>query len=286
MIEPRGISFDEAMGWLELLYTDHPREVFGMAKPFGEYAKYFASGLITGEGDVYSLSYPQGASLNLTQALLVADQEGVGLFTDHDVHHSLLLNRFRRASAHPEITSVRRIITRATPAELLRHQLVAVNVMEAALPSTSLTRLSIQDCVRLREEAQGELERFRTLVAGVSAEIERSPWDQEFEQAMRKAIATKIMPELKKLEDGLGNVYTNLFGRLAKKAVGGMVGGGASLVAAVVGGLPPFALLTLSCTALATVMGVTAVELIEGVLQEKRLSQNAVHYLLRLKHMC
>jgi len=64
-----------------------------------------------------------------------------------------------------------------------------------------------------------------------------------------------------------------------------LVGGGSSFAASILAGLSPFALLTLSCTALAASMGVTAVELIESLLQQKRIACNTIHYLLQLKEL-
>jgi len=281
MLDPRGMTFSEAMGWLEIQYTNHPSEVFKMPKPFGEYAKYVASGSITGDGDAYTLSYPQGASLNLTQAVLVAEQEDMSLITDNNIHYSLLLNRFKRAQSNPETETVRRIITQETPEELLKRSLVAVNIMDAVITKDHLESLSIEDCVELRDASKAELERFRVQVASLASEVAASPWDQDFEASLRKEINTKILPELMKFQDGINNIYRSLFGRLAKKAVGGIVGGGSSLIASVIAGLPPFALLTLSCSVLTTVMGVTAVELIEAMAEEKKMKQNTFHYLLK-----
>lgn len=282
MLDPRGGTFVEAMGRLEELYTDHPRTVFKISKWFGEYTKYVARGLYTGEGDVYSLSYPQGASLNLTQALLVSEFENIYLWTDNNVHHSLLLRKFQRAIEHPELMTVRRIIVRETSDELMKRQLIATNIIETLIPHPSLSNLSLQDVVKYRRACEKDLVRFRTLVRKISADIEVAPWDTKFESEIRKNIDTEVLPAVRELQDELEGVYVSLFGRLAKRTLASFAAGGTALISTLFSGLPPFALLTLSCSALAAVLGYTSVELVEALIEKKRVRQNSLSYILKI----
>jgi hypothetical protein len=102
--------------------------------------------------------------------------------------------------------------------ELAKLNYLTQEVMQVFIADEALEEISLDQCVEYRKAAAGTLERLRSYLYQLSAEIDSRPWEKSLEHDVKKIIATKVIPEADRIRDTLANIRFKMFGGIAAGA--------------------------------------------------------------------
>jgi hypothetical protein len=91
-------------------------------------------------------------------------------------------------------------------------------VMRVFIADEALEEISLDQCIEYRKAAAETLERLRSYLYQLSAEIDARPWEKFLEHDVKTIIAAKVIPEADRIRDTLDNIRFKMFGGLAAGA--------------------------------------------------------------------
>lgn len=186
-------------------------------QPFGLHPYTYVDTASDPNGEpIRILAFSQGASLSISQALLIADIHGFTPVTDNALHQQLLTLKYKRALDNISLIK-RSSIPRRSLDILEQYSVIARAVLLETLSSSFLSKLSMQEILKYREGNQDALERFWLKIREISHELDGLEVNQDFETQLTKLIDKLVMPEFQSLIDSLKFSRTKMFGSLVSK---------------------------------------------------------------------
>lgn len=227
-----------------------------------------------GPDPIVHLPYAVGASLALTNALIIAHQTGATLITDHTTHHRLLSERLQSAALDP--AGVPGVYTHVDEPYLRRQ--VALRISDSLAPAAVLKRLSMNEIVSYRLENEPKRAELNALVGKLTKDAQSRPWstglDKELDELAERAreIASGLPGPRSAFDKGVQSL-TKPSSRI--KVVG------ATTVAAMVAPATPL-LAGLAAAGVAIVAAGKAAfyEVIDELARERTPEENGVAYLI------
>jgi len=226
-------------------------------------------------------SYLNGSSIALNEAMLVSDFLGSTMVTDSDVHHQMLVLKYKRA-AENAVSGSGRIpaLKKSIPADRrTRYEYVAFNVFQYLVSDEVLASMSLEQCLRYREASRDALQRLRSYLKEVDTEISANVWDEKIENQVQDLINKRIAPEALRASDELKSIRTKLFGNLSATLTTAAI---PSLVVSIYPGLHPTMSLLFGASALTGgSMAVAIKETADAITASRSAKRNGLSYLLR-----
>lgn len=232
----------------------------------------------TGE-PIRILSFSQGASLSISQALVLADVHGLTPVTDNGLHQQLLALKYRRALTNLTVAK-RPSLTRRSLEELERYSIIARAVLIEALSPDFLTRLSMDEVLRFREENRKSLGRFWVKLQDLSHELDDVPIGPGFDAKLTKIIDRAVLPELQTVAEGLDASRRKMFGSILSKMATGVP---ASTVLSLFAGMSGAHLLALSVGAGIAAFGISVPSIVDYWQEKAKLGQNWLTLVMDLR---
>jgi hypothetical protein len=219
------------------------------------------------------LSDLQGASIRTTQALILSATEQIPLFTDY-----------------PELVNGLQWRSRVPAALIPSHEGVSndavvglgFEVLRTVVDRRRLSALPIRKLLQFRRRNADGRQRFWRKLTALSAELASFSLGADL-PGVQRFVATKVLPELEGVADGITDNYETLFGALLKKAGSGAAGGAsiAAISQALIAGVSTYQLLGLGGAA-AVGSAVAAVPaFVDAALRERRLGRHGLVYVLQ-----
>jgi len=214
--------------------------------------------------------------------MLASDFLDSTMVTDSEVHHQMLALKYKRAVDN--ITSPRERLPelkrRISPDRRIKYDYLALNVFGYIVSDEILDSMSLTLCLSYREASREALQRLRSYLREIDAEIAISIWDKNIEKQVQEAIAKRIEPEARRVADQLASIHTKLFGSLSVALTTGAI---PSLVASIYPGLHPTMSLLFGASALAGGSAAVAIkETADAIVASRNAKRNGLSYLLRL----
>jgi hypothetical protein len=249
-------------------------------QPFGEhpYTYVDTASFSTGE-PIRILSFSQGASLNISQALVLADLHGLTPVTDNALHQQLLSLKYRRALSNLSLVE-RSAVPRRSFEELERYSIIARAVLIEALSPNFLRQLSLDEVLRFRQENLKSLERFWVKLRDLSHELDEVPIGPGFDAKLSKLIDRAVLPELHTLAESLENSKRIMYGSLLSKMAAGVP---ASTLLSLFAGMSGAQLLALSVGAGIAAFGIGVPSIVDYWKEKARVGQHWLTLVLDIR---
>ena len=229
-------------------------------------------------------NYLGGSSLSVNQSLIASDLLDASLVTDSGFHHQILCNKYKaaceRSQGNEELFPALNL--EKHPAELAKLTYVTQRVTELFTPTEQLQKLTIQQCVELREASADSLFRLRQYLAQLTADIESEPWDRKLELEVTKIIDKHISPEATRVRDQLEGIKRRLFGSILTGVMGVTV---PSLLATIFPAMSASLVLLFGGSAVAGgTLAVAVKEIKETVLKSSETKRNGLMFFIGLEN--
>lgn len=222
-----------------------------------------------------------GYSININHALLISELKGLTLFTDDLTALRLLTLKYSRAKSKSGIKiSPSSFLAQRSPEYLQKYNLLALNVVEALIPSNELDRRSFHDLVRFREKNRVAFKQLRNYMFELTSHTSSEPWSESLENEILKLIDTKVIPEVTRVRNTLQSAYERTFGSIIKKAAATVT---PTLIASFLSGLSSGQILTLSCAAMAGALSIALPDIVDLWKEKQKINRNSLCFLLQLK---
>jgi hypothetical protein len=231
----------------------------------------------TGE-PIRILSFSQGASLSISQALIIADLQRLTPVTDNALHQELLSLKYQRALSNLSLTE-RSNIPRRSIEQLERYAIIARAVLMEALSPSFLKLLSPDQVLRFRKENQKSLERFWGKLRELSHELDDVPIGPGFDAKLIKLIDRAVVPELQSVAQGLENSRRKMYGSLISKMAAAVP---ASTTLSLFTGMTGAQLLALSIGAAISAFGLSLPSIIDYWQEKAKVGQSWLSLVLDL----
>ncbi|MDD9380363.1 hypothetical protein M8Z33_27655 [Streptomyces sp. ZAF1911] len=147
--------------------------------------------------------YLEAESLIIGVVLLACAEFGLSPITDARFHQNFLRQKLSRMYEDPELRDAIRPVLPS-----VREQDIGLHTLQLHLP-----RLALADAagvLKLRERCAGSLERFRTHFRQIGLQAAEQPWTPEFQEEVRRIVATEVDPALEELRARLGEAGRGL----------------------------------------------------------------------------
>src|SRR5262249_23459379 len=158
------------------------------------------------------LSFSQGVSLSISQALLIADVHGLTPVTDSPLHQQLLALKYKRALRNLAIHDS--VVPRRPSGLLEQYAIVARRVLLETLSPQFIDGLSIPDLLAYRQENQETLDRFWVKVRDLARELDDVGTGEGFDSQLTKIMDRSVIPEVASLSKDLESSRRKMFGSL------------------------------------------------------------------------
>lgn len=227
-----------------------------------------------GPDRIVHLPYAVGASLALTNALIVAHQMGATLITDHTMHHRLLSDRLQSAALDP--AGVPGVYTHVDQPYLRRQ--VALRISDSLAPSAVLKQLSMEEVVAYRLDNEPQRVALNALVEKLTHEAQSRPWspdlDRELDDLAERAREIALgLP-------GAKSAFNKGMKGLTKPSSKVKVVGATTVAALVAPATPLLAGLAAAGLALYTVGKTAFYDVIDELARDRTPEENGVAYLI------
>jgi hypothetical protein len=250
-------------------------------QPFGAHPYHYTDNVsFRDEERVRILAFSQGASLSISQAILLADQYGLTPVTDSALHQQLLSIKYRRALSNVSMLD-QSIIPSRSLEMLERYSIVGRTVLMEALSPVFLEQISVADALKFRDANGESLERFRRRIAELSHELDEVDLRSDFNSRLTKVVDQTVLPELQSLADKLQDSQRKIFGNLLSRV--GTTAVPASAAASLYAAFSGPALLALSVGAGATAFGLSIASVVERWQERKKLGQDWFAFCMGLR---
>jgi hypothetical protein len=229
-----------------------------------------------------STSYLNGSSIAVNEAMLISDSLGSTMVTDSNVHHQMVALKYKRAAENvinraDQIPGLEQIVA---PSGLMKYEYVAFNVFRYLVSDEALASMSLQQCLRYREASRDALQRLRSYLRELDAEVSANVWDKTIESQVQNLINKRIGPEARRVADELASIRTKLFGSLSATLATASI---PTLIVSVYPGLHPTMSLLFGASALAGGSVAMAVkETADAIAASRNTKRNGLSYLLRV----
>jgi hypothetical protein len=249
-------------------------------RPFGQHpCTYVDTVSFSGGEPIRILAFSQGASISISQALLLADLHGFTPVTDSRLHQQLLTLKYRRAVAN--LSHTERTTAHHRSVELLeRYAIVARGILLEALSPAFLQQLSLDQILRFREENGKALERFWVKMRELSRDLDDVPLGPGFEGRLSRLMDQVVVPEMQSVRDSLDASRRRMYGSLLSKIAAGVP---ASAVVSVFAGMSGAQLLALSVGAGLAAFGMSVPAVMEYWQERTKLGQNWLAFVTDLR---
>jgi hypothetical protein len=249
-------------------------------QPFGLHPYLYVDSVAFRTGEpIRILAFSQGASLSISQALVLADLHGLTLVTDNALYQRLLALKYQRALQNLSLVD-RPSTPRRSLKELERYSIIARTVLMEALSPALLQRLSVEESLRFREENMEALDRFWTKIRDLSHDLDDVAVGPDFDARLVKLIDRTLLPELRSLTDNLDNSKRKMFGSLGTKLATAIP---ASTVLSVFAGMSGAESLALGVGAGLGAFGISLPSMIDYWQEKKKLRQNWLTFAVDLR---
>jgi len=239
--------------------------------PFGAHPYHYVNTVSFSTGEpIRILAFSQGASLSISQALLLADIYGLTPVTDSALHQQILSLKYRRALSNLSLT-VNTCIPRRSLEALERYAIIARAVLIEALSPSFLRQLSLDQVLHFRDENRKSLERFWTKLRDLSHELDDVPIGPGFDAKLTKLMDRAVLPELQAIADSLEISRRKMYGSLLSKIAAGVP---ASTVVSLFAGMSGAQLLALSVGAGIAAFGMSIPSIMDYWQDRARVGQN------------
>ncbi|MFF0775877.1 hypothetical protein ACFYUK_43795 [Nonomuraea wenchangensis] len=159
------------------------------------------------------LPYYLGSSIATSTALAMSVANRAVPLTDSDAHFRLLSARFARAQeTGPTIAEIPGLQKAFSPVAAQKRALVERRIVDSVLDEEALDALTLEECLRYREETADERRQFRAYLASVVRKVDGQPWSPEIEAEIEEAIEG-ARRELDGHKEALRGAYRSLFRR-------------------------------------------------------------------------
>lgn len=216
------------------------------------------------------------SSLLINEALAVADQEDLHLFTDSHVHHHLLSAKLARAASGIVATPP----TQRSAGEKAVHQLITLTALDSLVSPEALAAVGLLEIVEIRSRLRRELERFRDHVAALQSAVDTPPSSEELSKQVHAIVDQKLKPELAELDAALARSMGQAIGRAATKVVTAVT---PTMIVTALSGLTPGQILAYASAAAAGAFGIAAPEIVEHWRRRAELARSPLAFALRLR---
>lgn len=168
----------------------------------------------------YILPYTIGASISISQAMLISALKDLSLFTNSEIMNQLLIRKFQ--IAFDKINSSMKYKEYRELKKKIEQKEIFIQTIDAMIPDVYFDKLDFLDIIKLRNACKEPLERFRFFLRSFS-DIESNPWKREYwNEVCTKA--EKLNFESKVLQDKICETYKGLFRDTIKLAAGAVLG--------------------------------------------------------------
>ncbi|MCW2882869.1 MAG: hypothetical protein JWQ95_6969 [Sphaerisporangium sp.] len=182
------------------------------------------------------LPYYLGSSIATSTALAMAVQTEAVPLTDSDTHFRLLSARFARAAAiAPSISEIPGLNRTVSPAAAQKHALIEQRIVDSVLDKEALDALSLEDCLRYREETADQRNQFRSYLTSVVRKVNAEPWSPQIEWE----IAEEIQAAQRELDEHAGELRSTYRSLFKRTVVGISVASAPVLLTALFPGVSP-----------------------------------------------
>src|SRR5262249_16560848 len=205
--------------------------------PFGMHPYEYVNTAAYKTGEpVRILAFSQGASLSISQSLLVAELNNCIPVTDSARHQRLFGLKYKRAIQNrAELGND--VLVRPSLDLLQIYAALARNVLLYALPRGLIDKLSIDALHKYREANKEALQRFWMKIREMSHELTDIPLGKDLESRIVRVIDKNVVPEMQALQDSFEKRNRTRFGSLLSQLATVIP---ASVAVSVVAGLSPW----------------------------------------------
>lgn len=184
----------------------YPKErIYINASKVPKYVSKFDDALPLDRG--YILSYAIGASLSISQAMLIAAVNNLNLFTDSEVMNSLLSRKVQIAFGKMQDTLKYKQYTRLKKGQSQNE--IFVQTIDAMIPDQYFAKLDFLDMIKFRNACAVQLKKFRYYLKSLD-ETDLNPWEAGYWNDIQNKV-DKIASEVDILRDQICEVYRGLF---------------------------------------------------------------------------
>ena len=240
-------------------------------RPFGAHPYDYINTVSFSTGEpIRILACSQGASLSISQALLLADVYGLTPVTDNSLHQQLLSLKYRRALRNLPLFENTRTPRRSLET-LERYAIIARAVLIEALSPNFLRQLSLEQVLGFREENRKSLERFWIKLRDLSHDLDDVPIGPGFDAKLSTLMDHAVLPELQAVADSLDISRRKMYGSLLSKIAAGVP---ASTVVSLFAGMSGAQLLALSVGAGIAAFGMSIPSIMDYWQDKAKVGQN------------
>lgn len=184
-------------------------------KYFSSQYKYVIGGDPFIERETYQFPFLQASSLRLNEALIISALNNYIPFTDSKIHNELLIRKVKMATESIEDDyNLKEYLEFNLPLNLPQQHLTLA-VLDKLIPDEELNKRSLEELIYYRKENKEKLYRLREKIAEISAAIDITKQNSNYNLELQRLIDSKITPEITKTRDDLLIKYEETFGRIA-----------------------------------------------------------------------
>jgi len=222
--------------------------------------EYFRPGIVR-------LPFEVGETLMINHALSACAQFSLTPITDHIIHHTFLMHKFRKMQ---RASLVKKILADYGFIKDIRIDLASVEIISETLPM--LYKAKLADLLEFRDQNKDALVKFKVEMGKVITEVEGNFWDEDFHKKVIDIVDSRVKPAIQGIKDSVDSVRDRFLRILRRGAVISPL----PIVANVVPGCNP-------AIALAVAAGILALdEYVESsIKKEAILKKNGFAYLFK-----
>ncbi|WP_182884435.1 hypothetical protein [Microbispora sp. H10885] len=224
------------------------------------------------------LPYYLGSSIATTTALAMSVETVAVPLTDSDAHFRLLSARFARAAEiGPTLANIPGLRRASSQAAAQKYALVEQRIIDSVLDKEALDALSLEQCLRYREETADERRQFRSHLASIVRKVASQPWSPRIEDEIDEAIQ-EARRELDDHKEALRSAYRSLFKRTV---VGLSVTSAPVLLTTLFPGVSPLLALLLGGGTFSGILSEPIKDVV-NIWLDRTKSENGLAYLMKL----
>ncbi|HEU5383326.1 MAG TPA: hypothetical protein VFV38_48615 [Ktedonobacteraceae bacterium] len=174
--------------------------------PYNDYSPYI-------DEVAHSYVHPViGLSATINQALLTCGLRGLIPITDSDTSLNLLRIKYQRAlKANGELQTNLQM-QESNYASITGR--LAFHLVRSIIPRQEIEKRTYSELLKYRETSHEHLKRFQVKLKQLSADLQTSFWEPNFELEVARLLDREIIPEVQKLRDDLKAIYEKMFGQI------------------------------------------------------------------------
>jgi hypothetical protein len=155
------------------------------------------------------------AAERVNSTLYWAERLGAVPVSNHELFNRVYGVKLRRALENRDFWDSRGL------RDQMRNVTISVlswELFSEIIPLPSVSRRSIEEIIRYKQESSGLQERYRSYVGMLEAEVTTNPWEASHAKEIDKLVRGKVIPEMQKLSDERRVIWEKLFGEVVRVA--------------------------------------------------------------------